>query len=90
MTTITINVGNDVTKEFREEVKKKFGRELFINFKKIIIFKSNNDLLREENKGQNRKITSLANGEASEESILILVLILGILGAIGIKMGRSL
>jgi hypothetical protein len=74
--------------EFNRLVKNKFGKELTVILEDDSI--SNKTLIMKPKKLPERKITSLPNKEYAEDSMLLLVVMFGILGAIGIKMNRSL
>ncbi len=74
--------------EFNRLVKKKFGKELKVIFEEDLISKKMRIL--KSKKFPERKIASLPITEHAEDSMLLLVVIFGVLGALGIKMNRSL
>lgn len=73
---------------FNRLLKLKFGKELKVIFEKDLVSKKMRML--KTKKFPERKIASLPITEHSEDSMLLLVVIFGLLGAFGIKMNRSL
>jgi len=74
--------------EFNRLVKKKFGKELTVILERDNV--SNISIELKSKKIPERKIASFSIIEYKEDSMLLLVVIFGILGAIGIKINRSL
>lgn len=74
--------------EFNRLVKNKFGKELTVILEDDYV--SDGEFVMKPKKLPERKITSLSNTEYTEDSMLLLVVMFGILGAIGIKMNQSL
>lgn len=76
--------------EFNQLVKKKFGKILLIVEAGNIVANNKPNIVKKSLESSKRKIASGTQIFYSDDSMLLIILFMGILGAIGIKIGQSL